>query len=47
MKGKSMVFSVAGIAVATGVFFTGAALSAQDKYTLKVPSGLAFSGYAD
>src|ERR1700676_1250286 len=42
MKGKSMSISV-GITVALAVLATGAAISAQDKYTLKVPNGLAFS----
>jgi hypothetical protein len=49
MKGKSMLIS-AGIAVALAALATGAAISAQDKYTLKVPNGLAFSefrGYED
>ena len=44
MKGKSMLIS-AGIAVALAVLATGAAISAQDKYTLKVPNGLAFSEF--
>ena len=49
MKGKSMLIGV-GITVALGVLATGAAISAQDRYTLKVPNGLAFSefkGYED
>jgi hypothetical protein len=44
MKGKSMLIS-AGITVALAVLATGAAISAQDKYTLKVPNGLAFSEF--
>jgi hypothetical protein len=44
MKGKSMLISV-GITVALAVLATGAAISAQDKYTLKVPNGLAFSEF--
>ena len=44
MKGKSMLISV-GIAVALAVLATGAAISAQDKYTVKVPNGLAFSEF--
>ena len=46
---KSMLISV-GIAVSLAVLAIGAAMSAQDKYTLKVPNGLAFSefkGYED
>jgi hypothetical protein len=35
----------AGIAVVAVVLSTGAALSAQDKYSLKVPDGLAFSEF--
>src|ERR1700747_2136609 len=42
MKGKSMPVSV-GVALA--VLASGAAISAQDKYTLKVPNGLAFSEF--
>jgi hypothetical protein len=44
MKGKNWLISV-GIAVAVAVLATGAAISAQDRYTLKVPSGLAFSEF--
>ena len=44
MKGRSMLISV-GIAVALAVLGVGAAISAQDKYTLKVPNGLAFSEF--
>src|SRR5271168_3732945 len=49
MKGKNMAISV-GVTVALAVLGVGAAISAQDKYTLKVPNGLAFSefkGYED
>lgn len=34
-----------GIAVLVAVLAAGAAISAQDKYTLKVPNGLAFSEF--
>jgi hypothetical protein len=44
MNRKSMLISVS-IAVALAVMATGAAISAQDKYTLKVPNGLAFSEF--
>ncbi len=44
MKGKSMLISVS-IAVLLAVLATGAAISAQDKYTVKVPNGLAFSEF--
>jgi hypothetical protein len=44
MKGKSMLISV-GITVALAVLGVGVAISAQDKYTLKVPNGLAFSEF--
>jgi hypothetical protein len=43
MKGKSILISVGTVALA--VLATGAAMSAQDKYTLKVPNGLAFSEF--
>src|SRR5882724_3047878 len=43
MKSKSMLISVGTIALA--VLATGAAISAQDRYTLKVPNGLAFSEF--
>ena len=49
MKGKGMLIS-AGITVALAVLAMGAAISAQDRYALKVPNGLAFSefkGYED
>ena len=35
----------AGMAVALAVFAAAAAISAQDKYTLRVPNGLAFSEF--
>src|SRR5216684_6670540 len=44
MKSKSMLISV-GITVSLAVLATGAAISAQDRYTLKVPNGLAFSEF--
>jgi Cytochrome P460 len=44
MKGKSMLISVI-ITVSLAVLATGAAISAQDKYTVKVPGGLAFSEF--
>jgi hypothetical protein len=44
MRGKSMLISV-GITVALAVLATGAAISAQDRYTLKVPNGLAFAEF--
>jgi hypothetical protein len=44
MKNKSMLISV-GITVSLAVVATGAAISAQDKYTLKVPNGLSFSEF--
>jgi hypothetical protein len=44
MKGKSMLISV-GITVALVALATGAAISADDKYSLKVPDGLAFSEF--
>jgi len=49
MKGKSMLINVS-ITLALVVLATGAAISAQDRYTLKVANGLAFSefrGYED
>jgi hypothetical protein len=49
MKAQSMLIG-AGITAALAVLATGAAISAQDRYTLKVPNGLAFSefkGYED
>jgi hypothetical protein len=44
MKGKGMLIGV-GTAVALAVLASGAAISAQDRYTLKVPNGLAFSEF--
>ena len=44
MKRKSMLISVS-ITVSLAVLATGAAMSAQDKYTVKVPNGLAFSEF--
>src|SRR5215510_14934028 len=43
MKSKSWV-TIASIAVVFGIL-AGVAISAQDKYTLKVPGGLAFSEF--
>jgi hypothetical protein len=44
MKNKSVAIGL-GIAVALAVLAGGAAMSAQDKYSLKVPNGLAFSEF--
>lgn len=44
MKTKSTLLGV-GIAVTLTALATGVALSAQDKYTVKVPNGLAFSEF--
>jgi hypothetical protein len=44
MKSKSMMIT-GGLAVTFAVLAAGAAISAQDKYTLKVPNGLAFSEF--
>src|SRR5271165_5267793 len=44
MKGKSISISV-GVTAALAVLAAGAAMSAQDRYTLKVPNGLAFSEF--
>src|SRR6186713_1735523 len=44
MKGKSMLISVS-ITVSLAALATGAAISAQDKYTVRVPNGLAFSEF--
>jgi hypothetical protein len=44
MKGKAMLISVS-ITVVVAVLATRAAISGQDKYTLKVPNGLAFSEF--
>ena len=43
MNKKSMLG--VGVTVALVVLASGAAISAQDKYTLKVPNGLAFSEF--
>ncbi|HTC53126.1 MAG TPA: cytochrome P460 family protein [Steroidobacteraceae bacterium] len=43
---KSRTFAIsAGITIALVVLVAGAAISAQDRYTLKVPNGLAFSEF--
>ena len=44
MKVKNMLLSV-GAAVSLAALATGVAISAQDKYTLKVTNGLAFSEF--
>jgi hypothetical protein len=44
MKNKNML-TIAGIAVSLAVLTAGVAMSAQDRYTLKVPGGLAFSEF--
>jgi Cytochrome P460 len=44
MKSKSALI-VAGATVAFAIVAAGAAIPAQDKYTLKVPNGLAFSEF--
>src|SRR5712692_6096623 len=44
MKSKGVPISV-GITIALAVLGVGAAIAAQDKYTLKVPNGLAFSEF--
>jgi len=44
MKSKSILISV-GITVALVAMATGAAISADDRYSLKVPDGLAFSEF--
>jgi len=44
MKGKSMLIGVC-ITMALGALSVGAAISAQDRYSLKVPNGLAFSEF--
>jgi hypothetical protein len=44
MKGKSMLMNV-GVTVGLAVLASGVAISAQDRYTLKVPGGLAFSEF--
>jgi hypothetical protein len=46
MKRKNVPISVGiSVAVALAVLATGPAIYAQDKYTLKVPNGLAFSEF--
>jgi len=44
MKLKSMLISV-GVIAALGALATGVAISAQDRYTLEVPNGLAFAEF--
>jgi hypothetical protein len=44
MKGKNLLISV-GVTAALVVLAAGAAISAQDRYALKVPNGLAFSEF--
>ena len=44
MKGKNMLMGV-GITAVLAALATDAAISAQDKYSLKVPNGLAFSEF--
>jgi hypothetical protein len=44
MNGKKKLISV-GVSAALAVLAAGAAISAQDRYTLKVPNGLAFSEF--
>jgi hypothetical protein len=44
MKSKSLLIS-AGATALVAALATGAAISAQDKYTVKVPNGLAFSEF--
>jgi hypothetical protein len=44
MKGKNLVIG-ASVAIALAALGIGTAISAQDKYTLKVPGGLAFSEF--
>jgi hypothetical protein len=44
MKGKRVLISVS-IMASLAVLATAAAISAQDKYTVKVPNGLAFSEF--
>ena len=44
MKGKNMLIG-ASMTVALAVLAAGAAISAQDKYSVKVPNGLAFSEF--
>jgi hypothetical protein len=44
MKGKRML-TIASITALLGALVAGAAISAQDRYSLKVPNGLAFSEF--
>src|SRR5215813_8096955 len=44
MRVKSPVLSVS-VAVSLAILAAGVAISAQDKYTLKVPNGLAFAEF--
>ena len=44
MKGRCIAIS-SGVLVALGAIYAGATISAQDRYTLKVPNGLAFSEF--
>ncbi|HEY6455746.1 MAG TPA: cytochrome P460 family protein [Steroidobacteraceae bacterium] len=44
MKGKIMPIGV-GIAASLALLATGAAISAQNKYAVQVPNGLAFSDF--
>jgi Cytochrome P460 len=46
MNGKSMLTNAGiAIALATATAVTGAAISTQDKYSIKVPNGLAFAEF--
>ena len=44
MKNKNTL-TMAGIAISLALLSAGVAMSAQDKYTLRVPNGLAFSEF--
>ncbi len=44
MKSKRMLISV-GLTITLIILGAGAAMSAQDRYTLKVPNGLAFAEF--
>jgi hypothetical protein len=44
MKSKSLLISLS-VTASLAVLATGVAMSAQDKYTVKVPNGLAFSEF--
>jgi len=44
MKAKNILISL-GVTASLAILATGVAISAQDKYTLKVPGGLAFSEF--